>query len=280
MHLICTGAAGAASRHRNKTSVKQTSLSFQDYHQIFCVWPRSSGSMRKWARLEASFPAGKDAFMSGSWRDILESATANPAIDRDRVRPRPVQQRPASQGLQRRPPVHPYSAAEARGLLERELAAFSAGPLDHRPAPPLVRPAEDRPAAGRGPAARQQRVPCTQERVPYTSLMAALSSATPAMLTEAEKSAPPVRTRSLRSPKRLPWRSVLAISLLAMTVGLSAYALLSRGGKDAGTSQTGQIPSAANSDGVWVNIPLPSRRPSALRGGQSPGRGRPGSAAN
>ncbi len=223
--------------------------------------------------------------MSGSWRDILESATANPAIDRDRVRPRPVQQRPASQGLQRRPPVHPYSAAEARGLLERELAAFSAGPLDHRPAPPLVRPAEDRPAAGRGPAARQQRVPCTQERVPYTSLMAALSSATPAMLTEAEKSAPPVRTRpirtpTIRSPKRLPWRSLLTISALAMTAGLSAYVLLNRGGTDAGTSQTGQIPSAANSSGVWVNIPLPSRRPSALRGGQSPGRSGPGSAAN
>ncbi len=232
--------------------------------------------------------------MSGSWRDILESATGNHAIDRGGVRPG---QRPASQGPQRRPAVHPYSAAEARDLLERELAAFSARPaedrptaayarpMDHRPAeyrpaPPPIRPPEDRPAAGRGQAAGQERIPCTQERVPYNSLMAALSTATPAMLTEAEKSAPPVRTRSLRSPKRLPWRSVLAISLLAMTVGLSAYALLSRGGKDAGTSQTGQIPSAANSDGVWVNIPLPSRRPSALRGGQSPGRGRPGSAAN
>ncbi len=197
-------------------------------------------------------------------------------MDRGRVRPDPVLHRP-----QQRPPVHPYSAAEARGLLERELAALSERPADARPAPAPARPAEHWPAtAGRGPAARQGRDPYTQEEVPYNSLMAALSRATPAMLTEAEKSAPAERTPSARSPKRLPWRSLLAISLLATAAGLSAYALLSRGGKDAGTSQTGQATPVTNSDGVWLDVPLPSRRPSALRGQQSSGRSGPGSAAN
>jgi hypothetical protein len=97
------------------------------------------------------------------------------------------------------------------------------------------------------------------------------------MLTEAEKSAPAERTPSARLPKRLPWRSLLAISLLAMSA--AAYALLSRGGKDPGTSETGQAP-VTNSNGVWVDAPLPSRRPSALRGQQSSGRSGPGSAAN
>jgi len=217
--------------------------------------------------------------MAGSWRDILESATAAPPMDRGRVRPDPVLRRPVSQGSQQRPPVHPYSVAEARGLLERELAAFSERPADVRPAPAPARPAEHCPAtAGRGPAARQGRDPYTQEEVPYNSLMAALSKATPAMLMEAEKSAPAERTPSARSPKRLPWRSLLAISLLATSA--AAYALLSRVGRDAGTRQIGQAPYVANSNGVWVDVPLPSRRPSALRGQQSSGRSRPGSAAN
>jgi hypothetical protein len=221
----------------------------------------------------------KGAYMAGSWRDILERASAAPPMDRGRVRPDPVLHRSVSQGPRRRPPVHPHSAAEARALLERELAAFSQRPADVRPAPAPARPAEHRPAtARRGPAARQGREPYTQEEVPYNSLMAALSTATPAMLTEAEKSAPAERTPSARLPKRLPWRSLLAISLLALSA--AAYALLSRGGTDPGTSQPGQAPSLTNSNGVWVDVPLPSRRPWARRGQQSSGRSGRDSAAN
>jgi hypothetical protein len=217
--------------------------------------------------------------MAGSWRDILESATATPPMDRGRVRPGSVLHRLASQGSQQRPPVHPYSAAEARDLLERELAALSERPADVRQAPASARPEEHWPAtAGRGPTAGQGRDPYTQEGV--NSLMAALSKATPAMLTEAEKSVLAERTPAARSPKRLLWRSLLAISLLVIASGLSAYALLRRGGMTAGTSQTGQAQSVANSNAVWMDVPLPSRRPSALRGQQSSGRSGPGSAAN
>lgn len=219
--------------------------------------------------------------MAGSWRDILESATPTPPMDRGRVRPGPVLHRLASQGSQQRPPVHRYSAAEARDLLERELAALSERPADVREAPASARPEEHRPAiADRGPTAGQGRYPHTQEEVPYHSLMAALSKATPAMLTEAEKSVLAERTPAARSPKRLLWRSRLAISLLAIASGLSAYALLSCGGMTAGTSQTGQAQSLANSNGVWMAVPLPSRRPSTLRGQQNSGRSGPGSAAN
>ncbi len=315
--------------------------------------------------------------MSGSRRDILDGATANPANGRGPLRPGEAQRRPAAQL---------YSAAEARGLLERELAAFSdrlgedrqasapARAMDHRPAPAPASPAEYRPAAApvrpqeyrpapararpeehrraasyarpiedrpapasarpidprpagpveyraafAGPAAYmpapapartldysppaapaapaeyrlapvpagplEEMLAAGDEKVPYHSLMAALSTATPDMLTEAEKSvtlaiAEPMRTPPVRSPERLSWRSLLAISALAVTAGLSAYAFLSRGGNDAGTSQTAQAPSAADPNAVWVNVPLPSRRPPALRAQQSPAPSAPGSATN
>jgi hypothetical protein len=55
---------------------------------------------------------------------------------------------------------------------------------------------------------------------------------------------------------------------------------LSRLGKIAGMSQTGQTPSAIFSNGAWVNVPLPRRRPAALRAEQAAGHGEPASAAN
>ncbi len=277
--------------------------------------------------------------MAGSWRDILDGANASPPMDRGGVRPGPVLHRPVSPAPQQRPHGHPYSAAEARGLLERELAAVSgrlvgAGPapaparpvehrlpaatvrpVEHRPAAVPVRPADVRPVAppyvtpararavehgpapatlteywlatgGRAPAAMAGTVPHTEEKIPYNSLMDALGRATPAMLTEAEKAGLPVPVPAIRSPKstaspkRLPWRGLLAVSALVITAGLSAYVLLSRGGKDAGASQVGQTASAADAGGDWVDIPLPARRPAVLRGQQSPARGEPGSAAN
>jgi hypothetical protein len=139
---------------------------------------------------------------------------------------------------------------------------------------------------GRAPAAMTGKAPHTDEKIPYNSLMDALGRATPAMLTEAEKAGLPVPVPAIRSPKtiaspkRLPWRGLLAVSALVITAGLSAYVLLSPGGKDGGASQVGQTASAADAGGDWVDIPLPARRPAALRGQQIPARGEPGSAAN
>ena len=281
--------------------------------------------------------------MAGSWRHILESATANPAIDRGGARPGQPQHRAPVPGPQQRPPAQYHSAVQARSVLEHELAAFSgrlaedgpapapgpapARPMDvrppappgvpagyrpappsgqpagyspaprhvqqpgYRPAPPPVQPSGYRlPGAGREPAAAQERAPLSQEEVPYQSLMDALSRATPTMLTEAEINAPaerlPAARKAQRASRRKPgWRSSVAISALVLTAGVSAYALLGHGGlsrlgKIAGMSQTGQTPSAILSNGAWVNVPLPRRRPAALRAEQGPGHGEPASAAN
>ena len=200
--------------------------------------------------------------MAGSWRHILDSATANPAIDRGGARPGQPQHRAPVPGPRQRPPAQYHSAVQARSALEHELAAFSgrlaedgpapapgpapARPKDvrppappgvpagyrpappfgqpagyspaprpvqqpgyrpapppaqhrYRPAPPPVQPSGYRlPAAGREPAAAQERAPLSQQEVPYQSLMDALSRATPAMLTEAEKHAPAERLPATR----------------------------------------------------------------------------------
>ena len=283
--------------------------------------------------------------MAGSWRHILESATANPVIDRGGARPGQPQHRAPVPGPRQHPHAQYHSAAQARSLLERELAAFSdrlaedgrapapAGPMDvrppappgvpagyrpaspsgqpsgyspapppvqqpgyspaphpvqrpgYRPAPPPVQPSEYRLlGAGREPAAVQERAPLSQEEVPYQSLMDALSRATPAMLTEAEKNAPAERLPATRkaqaaSPGRLPWRAITGVSALVLTAGLSAYAVLGHREKDPGagtsTSQAAQMPAAAKPDGVWVNIPLPSRRPVKLSESELPLPSRP-----
>jgi hypothetical protein len=139
-----------------------------------------------------------------------------------------------------------------------------------------------------------ERVRGAEERVPRNSPMAALSAATPAMLTVAEKSEPPAGTQPASvlpkaSAKRLPWRSTVVISALALTAALSAYALLrraSRGEEDAPAyrvirvpSQIKQAPSAPNSSAVWEIVPLPSRRPQGLRAQPSPSHSRPDSDA-
>jgi hypothetical protein len=70
---------------------------------------------------------------------------------------------------------------------------------------------------------------------------------------------------SIISPKRLGWRGLLALSLSATIMGLSAYALVNRGGTDAWTKVTGRAAPAAIPSDVSVSIPLPVRRPAAFR---------------
>jgi hypothetical protein len=105
------------------------------------------------------------------------------------------------------------------------------------------------------------------------------------MLTEAEKSVQLERTQPSLAPpassrKRLLWGSAVAIAALAAAAFLLAYAHWIGGGRDAGTDRAAHPLSAAHSEGTVADIPLPSRRPAALGGQQSPGRGAPGSAAN
>jgi hypothetical protein len=196
-----------------------------------------------------------------------------------------------------RPPAPPGMPAQYRPASPSgQPAAYSPAPppvqqRGYRPAPPPVQPSGHRlPGAIREPAAAPERAPLSQEEVPYQSLMDALSRATPAMLTEAEKRAPAERLPAKRkvqaaSRRKLGWRSGVAISALVLTAGVSAFALLDHGGlsrlgKIAGMSQTGQTPSAILSNGAWVNVPLPKRRPAALRAEQGAGHGEPASAAN
>ncbi len=271
--------------------------------------------------------------MSGS-RRYTEGGTAVPPRDRGHARQGPVLHRPVGQAPQPHPPARALSGEEARGLLERELAALSMrpadmqpapgpampmerrqppappGPMDYRPAPsppaaaqparampvqhrppaapprpaehwpaPPPRPGEHWPAAGRRrQAAGPEWAAHTEDRVPYTSLMAALSTATPAVLAETVKPAPQERARPARKRKRLPWRSAVTILALAATAALPVYTLWN-GGKGAGAGQAGHPQSVAPSEGVLSDVPLPSRRPAALGGQHSPGRNAPASPA-
>ena len=313
------------SNQRQHTGAKQTSLSFQEFHKNSRVWPRFFWQGAGEARLECPFFVCKGAYMAGSRRD-MEGGPPVPPRDRGRPRQGPVLHRPISQAPQPHPPARVLSAGEARGQLERELAALSLrpldaepapampvdrrppaappGPVDYRPAPPRPedmrpgpamrmeprlpaapprpaerwpapprpadmqprpampmeprlpaapprpaerwpapprpadmqpapampmehrlpaappRPAEHRPAPprpgeqwpvldGGRQAARQERVPYPEENVPYTSLMAALSTATPAMLTEAEKSVQLERTQPSRAAGLIPQKAAV-----------------------------------------------------------------------
>jgi hypothetical protein len=151
--------------------------------------------------------------MADSWRDILRRAATSVSIDLDRARPSQVQYPSGIQGMRRRSPGRSYS--EARALLERELEAISARPMDDQSA-----------SVDRRPAFKQR-------KVPRTSLMAAINAVMRAMPTVSGR-----LTLQIIWPKRLPWRSFLAICLSATIIGLSAQMLLNRGGKDAGTSVT------------------------------------------
>lgn len=266
--------------------------------------------------------------MTASWRDILEGATASFSIDPNRARSGQVQHRHSIQGPRRRSPMRSYSSAEARDLLERELEAISARPIDDLPAsvdrrqavnqrprskddrPAFVdswrpiterarsagdrlasvesgqavnqrpRSIDDRPDTvdGRqvinqrvrfidGPASTESTQAAKQRKGPR-SLMAALNAVSPGTPAVPENSTPPIMR-----PKRLPWRSFLLIPLSAAIIFLAAHTVLNHGGRDAGTSVTREAAPATSLDGALVSVPLPSRRPSNLRGEQSRDRG-------
>jgi hypothetical protein len=219
--------------------------------------------------------------MDESWPDILESAAANLSHDLNRGRPRRIQYPASAPQPQSRSPARHNSGAEARMLLERELAAISARPIYDKPAP-LPQPQHEARSQWRAISGQRNSPPLPdhvddrqvsqQKPVRAGSLMAALGAATPTPLasellaSELEESTTEQTvegaTRQTLLPKWLPPRRAIAISVVAAIAGLAVCALLSRGGAGVNTSPAGEAAPAANFSGILVDIPLPTRRKS------------------
>ncbi len=246
--------------------------------------------------------------MAGSWRSILDGVSLSPPGDQRPMHPGQTQHRPAGPGPgpQRRPPAQYHAAARARGELERELAAFSGRiaengqapapgrPVDYRQAPPPAHPGGNRPAAPGGmQPARPESGRQTEEGVPYNSLMAALSRAAPEVLPEPERHLPAVYRPPAKLRKtlpKLPWRTLVGVSLAVAAVGLSGYVYLHRAGKGGAAVQasaprvsarhvsasntsanlTGQKSDLVGLGGDMMYIPLPQHRPPALSAQEPP----------
>jgi hypothetical protein len=204
--------------------------------------------------------------MAESWRDILGRVPVNPSIDPSRAHQ--LHYRPGGQEMPPRSAARSYSSA--RDLLERELEAISA--INERPAAVDGRHAVNQRAqpVNHRPATEDNRQAVKQSKVPHNSLMAALEAVT---ADRPDPAVPGDATPPIIPPKRLPWRNFLLISLLSTIMGIATHALLNRAGGEAGTSVSREAAPARVLDGVWVNVPLPSRRPSNLRGAQNGDRG-------
>jgi hypothetical protein len=194
--------------------------------------------------------------MTGSWREILESAAADRADDRWSVSPGEARRQAGSQGAEQTASAQLHPAAGRRGFDEPELAAF----LTRLASPPDTTSAalaEDGPAAaGSGPALGRER---PAGKSPAVAVTAAVPRAGP------EKAAPFASTPPPRSRKRRASRDLLATMLLAAALGLTAYALLSPGVKKPDTSQSAQSPSAISASRVQVEGRPASHRSRTLR---------------
>jgi hypothetical protein len=193
--------------------------------------------------------------MADSWRKILESAAAMERADaKGSVHPGEAPHEGESQREERSPSMEFHPPAASRRFGEPELTAF----LTRLATPPdacLATLAAD----GAAPPPVTQAP--SRARAAGNSLVAPVGAAkTPA---EAEKSAP-VYTPSQVSRERRPWRGLLATLLLAGTIGLSAYALLNRGGKTPDTNLSSQEPTVIEASRVRER-PSHSRRLRALR---------------
>jgi hypothetical protein len=179
--------------------------------------------------------------MAGSWREILDGAAADRADNRWSV--------PAGEdrSSEERPAGEQAACGEPRKFDEPELAAFLtrlASPPDI--APPA--PAEDGPPpARRAPALGPKRLEANSLAVP-------VAAATPALPPEPEKAAPPAFMPPPVSRKRRATRDALATMLLAATMGVSAYAMLSPGAKPPDAGQPAQSPGAITISASRVEV--------------------------
>jgi hypothetical protein len=203
--------------------------------------------------------------MAGSWREILESAGVDEADAEWRVGPGDAHRDEDSQGGEPPSSVEFDPPAEPRRWDEPELNAF----LTRLASPPDAGPAS---LAEDGPASIRRRVARSQEEAPGNSLVLPVAAArAPAEAVaarkasapvEAEKSAPPASAPPPVSREKRSWPGLLATSLLAAAVSLSAYAALSPSGKKPDISESPTIIEASR---VRVETPSPSRRARVLR---------------
>jgi hypothetical protein len=234
---------------------------------------------------EFEWVACQDLYMSKPWRDTLEEAEA--ALSLDQISAQLIRIRSNTRSA-RPPRVRPrsaarsYSNAEARALLEQELAAIFPPAVPIRealvPANPHQRFAtfEHRELAPPPPASDEPTLERPQRR--HASLMAAIDAAVPDFPAVEESSAakaavplPAVEKGSVaagepvphqRPSKRPAWRRFLPVSAAAMIAGLAAYTPVNV--VRTGANLTSQAPTAIDPRGVLVKVPLPVRRPSRL----------------
>src|SRR5664279_284964 len=106
--------------------------------------------------------------MSESWRNILERAAGNLAIELDQMATPAFSHAPAVAFRSRR--LSPQlSFAESRELLARELQAVSPQPQKTQPEAPRIEPSRALTVAVRAPIQKQHPVRIPRKRTPWQS---------------------------------------------------------------------------------------------------------------
>ncbi|SRR5579883_1207392 len=220
--------------------------------------------------------------MAESWRDTLDEADAALSVDQISAQLSRIKSNARSAPSPRmrpRLPLRSHSGAEARKLLERELAAVSVPPV---PVQETAEPASQRPwrapIENRQPAPLPPRLdapPSGRPQKRHASLMAALAQAIPDLPAVEEGAvAEEAPVPHPKSPKRRrPWRHALVISISATVIAvLAARSFVSRNeiggvaeprGRPAAVEQAMPTP-VKLTENSRLNVPLPSRRPSRL----------------
>lgn len=197
-----------------------------------------------------------------------------PVLPPDGHRPPAPAQPAAPAGHRQGPPPAPGRVPSANALAQ--FLGSPPPPAAHAPRPgqPEYRSATPPPPPARHELALAAgdpgRVPLTEEKVPYHSLMDALSSATPDILTDAEKNAGlrepwlPGHWKKPRNLRLLVRAAAVALFVLGLGLGASVFLGRSLQKTPPVPSQPGQAAAEAPPKEVWAEIPLPSRRPAGI----------------
>src|SRR5664279_5008330 len=114
--------------------------------------------------------------MSESWRNILERAAGNLAIELDQMATPAFSHAPAVSFRSRR--LSPQlSFAESRELLARELQAFSPQPQNTQPAEPRIEPNRALTVPVMAPIQKKEPVRIAPKRTPGQNIFATIMSA-------------------------------------------------------------------------------------------------------
>jgi hypothetical protein len=186
----------------------------------------------------------------------------------------PRRRRYSPDGHHIQPPVRKqlYSGAEARNLLERELAALSLSLEQERPVP-LPHPSHMFHAQRRAspvleylpgpPSKALPRHALVEKPIRPGSLMAALSAARPSAsdLPDFDEHAIEMPARPATVSRWRLLRPLVAAFGLAF-IGLAGYVIFNRGSGETETKPPETPAPAIVSSGFPANVPLPVRRPS------------------